>query len=203
MEASPTNSWKRIIPKWCFWTGGLLILLVLVSIFSLSIGSTSISLTSLAQILYSRFWALETKGVASTIIFQIRLPRLILGLFVGGALAVAGVIFQGLFQNPLVEPYTLGVSGGAALGVCLFVVLNCLQAAYLRYGKVPPASFRLVFYGMLLFFLAQVLTAFEHLELHLMWVDVLVVAIFLISQLMIFRGLKNENGNNSGIFHSV
>jgi iron complex transport system permease protein len=45
-----------------------------------------------------------------------------LGLAVGGGLAISGVILQGMFRNPLVEPYTLGISGGAALGVCLNLV---------------------------------------------------------------------------------
>lgn len=58
------------------------------------------------------------------ILFGIRLPRIILGFAVGGALALSGVILQGMFRNPLVEPYTLGISGGAALGVCLNIILR-------------------------------------------------------------------------------
>jgi len=55
---------------------------------------------------------------------DVRLPRIILGIAVGGSLSLAGVILQGLFRNPLVEPYTLGVSGGAALGVALSILLG-------------------------------------------------------------------------------
>ena len=51
------------------------------------------------------------------LIRQVRLPRIILGLTVGGALSLAGVILQGIYRNPLVEPFTLGISGGASLGV--------------------------------------------------------------------------------------
>jgi len=58
------------------------------------------------------------------ILFDIRLPRIILGFAVGGALSLAGVLLQGIFRNPLVEPYTLGISGGAALGVALSIVLK-------------------------------------------------------------------------------
>ncbi len=58
------------------------------------------------------------------ILIDIRLPRIVLGFAVGGALSIAGVILQGMFKNPLVEPYTLGISGGAALGAALCIILQ-------------------------------------------------------------------------------
>jgi len=67
----------------------------------------------------------EGRGTSEySILFDIRLPRIILGFAIGGALSLAGVILQGMFRNPLVEPYTLGISGGAAVGVCLNIVLG-------------------------------------------------------------------------------
>lgn len=59
-----------------------------------------------------------------SILIDIRLPRVMLGFAVGGALSLAGVILQGMFRNPLVEPYTLGISGGAALGAALCIILK-------------------------------------------------------------------------------
>lgn len=56
------------------------------------------------------------------ILFQARLPRLLLALLAGGALAVSGVLFQALLRNPLASPYTLGVSSGASLGAVLAIV---------------------------------------------------------------------------------
>jgi iron complex transport system permease protein len=58
------------------------------------------------------------------ILFDIRLPRILLGFAVGGSLSLAGVVLQAMFRNPLVEPYTLGISGGAALGVALGTILG-------------------------------------------------------------------------------
>ena len=58
------------------------------------------------------------------LISQIRLPRVVLGIAVGGALSLAGVILQGVYRNPLVEPFTLGISGGASLGVATTIVLG-------------------------------------------------------------------------------
>lgn len=63
-------------------------------------------------------------GIERDIIWRIRFPRVILGLLVGAGLACCGAVFQGLLRNPLAGPYTLGVSGGAALGVSLGVVLD-------------------------------------------------------------------------------
>ncbi|MBU1262224.1 iron ABC transporter permease [bacterium] len=97
----------------------LIIILFGVSILSLCTGSAAIPLKNIFDI------ALFGKGTTEySILFDIRLPRIILGLAIGGGLSLAGVILQGLFRNPLVEPYTLGISGGAALGVALSVVLG-------------------------------------------------------------------------------
>ncbi len=62
----------------------------------------------------------ETSGA---IFWQLRLPRVLLAVLAGGVLAVSGLAFQTLFRNPLAEPYTLGVAGGAALGAVLALQL--------------------------------------------------------------------------------
>lgn len=73
-------------------------------------------------------------GVSSLIITQIRLPRVIAALLVGGGLAAAGTGMQGLFKNPLADPYVIGTSAGAALGAALSFVF--LGGAFL-----PAAAF--------------------------------------------------------------
>ena len=87
------------------------------------IGSAGIPITKIISIL------LDGRGTSEySILVDIRLPRIILGFAIGGALSLAGVILQGMFRNPLVEPYTLGISGGAALGtsICIILKLNRL-----------------------------------------------------------------------------
>jgi iron complex transport system permease protein len=59
---------------------------------------------------------MRAEGAIANIIFNVRLPRIILAFFVGMALSVAGVVFQSLLRNPLAEPHLIGVSSGAALG---------------------------------------------------------------------------------------
>jgi iron complex transport system permease protein len=58
------------------------------------------------------------------IFFSIRIPRVLVALFAGGGLAVAGMICQGIFRNPLADPYTLGVSSGASLGAALCILIG-------------------------------------------------------------------------------
>jgi iron complex transport system permease protein len=65
------------------------------------------------------FYGLSSDDMGIVILYQIRLPRAALAVIVGGGLGVSGVILQGIFKNNLVEPYTLGISGGAAVGVAL------------------------------------------------------------------------------------
>ena len=70
---------------------------------------------------WNRFTQDET---ARTIVLQLRLPRVLLGVLVGSTLALVGAALQGLFRNPLAEPFTLGVSGGGALGASVAIALG-------------------------------------------------------------------------------
>ena len=91
---------------------GLLALLILTCFVALGFGSVDLSRSDL--------WGAEEEGgLASVILRDIRLPRILLGVLAGLALGVAGTAYQAVLRNPLAEPYILGVSGGAALGAIL------------------------------------------------------------------------------------
>ncbi len=106
-----------------YWRAVAISAAVAAAVFCLAplIGSTSIS--------YSRAFA----GVSPDheILFDTRLPRVILALLAGGALGVAGVLFQALLRDALATPYTLGVSSGASLGAVLAICLGWREAAHL------------------------------------------------------------------------
>jgi iron complex transport system permease protein len=72
----------------------------------------------------------ETDMTTDTIVLQLRLPRLLLGLLVGSSLASVGVILQALLRNPLADPYILGVSSGSALGVSVAVLFGIGTVAW-------------------------------------------------------------------------
>lgn len=73
------------------------------------------------------------------IVLDLRLPRVLLALFAGAGLAVAGAVFQGILRNPLADPFTLGVSGGAAFGAALAISFGFSGAAF-GFG-IPAAAF--------------------------------------------------------------
>jgi iron complex transport system permease protein len=100
-----------------------------------TLGSTPISLARVFD--RSIPWA---ENVDAQIFFVARLPRVLAGALVGSALAAAGVVMQALLRNPLATPFTLGVSGGAALGAMLAIALN-LDERVLGGAAVPAASF--------------------------------------------------------------
>lgn len=104
--------------KWIFFLAALLLLLVVAIIISLSSGEVKLSWIHLPEIFANK------ESIEYTVLTKIRIPRLILAISVGGALSLSGAILQGIYRNPLVEPYTLGISGGAALGVAIAIVFG-------------------------------------------------------------------------------
>lgn len=75
-----------------------------------------------------------------TILLQVRLPRVCLAALVGAALSLAGAVYQGLFHNPLADPYLVGVSSGAGLGATLAIYLG-VQLSWAGLGAVPLFAF--------------------------------------------------------------
>lgn len=99
--------------RWWAWAGGLVVLSLLLCGVGLSVGSTG----------WSPPWQAHDDPLAWQIAWDIRAPRCLGAWLAGALLALSGGIAQGLFRNPLADPYLLGSSSGAALGVALFLVL--------------------------------------------------------------------------------
>lgn len=75
------------------------------------------------------------------IAFRVRLPRVLLAAITGGGLAMCGVAFQAILRNPLAEPYTLGVSGGAALGATIAILVGTNALTIAGASLLPLAAF--------------------------------------------------------------
>ncbi len=106
--------------------GRLLLLLglpLLALLFSLTLGRYGLSLAALWRVLDGRASA-EEQMLVSTLIWHVRLPRVLAALLVGGALAMSGATYQGLFRNPMVSPDILGASAGAGFGAALAILLG-------------------------------------------------------------------------------
>ncbi len=89
------------------------VLLLLTVVFSLLVGSSTLSIMDVLLSLTGKGADADT---ASIIVWRIRLPRALLAAAVGGTLSLGGLVFQARLRNPLAEPYILGISGGAAVG---------------------------------------------------------------------------------------
>ncbi len=110
---------------WILFLSALLLLLLISVVISLSSGEVKIAWTQLHEILSNK------DSLEYTVLSKIRIPRLILAVSVGGGLSLSGAILQGIYRNPLVEPYTLGISGGAALGIAIAIVFGIHAAGFL------------------------------------------------------------------------
>ena len=124
----------------------LLAFLAGVSILSLLAGPASIGTTAVLKGILA---AIHFPGVSTpltdeerTILYSIRIPRVLLAGLVGAALSCAGVVFQALLRNPLADPYVLGISGGAAVGAISAIVIGL--------GSLPFGIPGLAFTGGLL-----------------------------------------------------
>ncbi|MCX7559534.1 iron ABC transporter permease [Sulfitobacter sp. F26204] len=120
----------------------LVVVLVAVSISSLATGASGTSLWGALQKLVT---GAPLSQMERVVLWDIRLPRLILGIAVGASLAVSGAVMQGLFRNPLADPGLVGVSAGAGLGAILAIVLGGLLPlgvmGFIGYWLVPLAAF--------------------------------------------------------------
>jgi iron complex transport system permease protein len=119
---------------------GLLAMLAL----GVGLGSVAIAPADTLAILGRRLLGLAIPqtwpATAETIVFDLRLPRVLSAMIVGFGLAVAGATFQGLLRNPLADPYVLGTASGAALGAAIAVLIP-VRIAVLEFGLVHGLAF--------------------------------------------------------------
>ncbi len=138
-----TSRWKLIVLL-------LVAALIIIVIVSLNFGSelrTPISFSDILAILGKRIPFLgdyiDLSSITpqqENIILIYRLPRVIAGVIIGAALAAAGVLYQGVFKNPMAESYVLGVSAGAAVGASI-AILSGISFAFFGLGLLQVAAF--------------------------------------------------------------
>lgn len=160
----------------------LLACFIVVFFGSFMLGKYPIMPDELIRIIASRFFDVQQTwpDAAENVVFQIRLPRVIAGGMIGASLAVAGVSYQGMFQNPMVSPGVLGASNGAGCGAAIAIVMGLsyysisamafvfgLGAVFLAYGisrvsKINPVL-AMILAGMLISSLFGSITSFVKL----------------------------------------
>jgi iron complex transport system permease protein len=112
--------------------------LVVAMAIGVSVGPADLTPAMVGEALLARLpWhpALSVPGIDVTIVWQVRLPRVVLGALVGSMLAGGGAAYQGVFRNPLADPYLLGVAAGGGLGATIIIISGAGQPL------LPPAAF--------------------------------------------------------------
>jgi iron complex transport system permease protein len=170
----------------------LLAVLVVSVIMATAIGAVAIPPQETFQIIISRLTGLwqnsEIPSTTKAIIWNLRLPRVLLGVLVGASLALAGVSFQGLLRNPLADPFTIGVSSGAAVGATIAILVQ--QTYHTGFTQMIPFS---AFAGALIamFFIYNLARIGGQVPVVTLLLAGVVVSSFLsavISLLMVFAG---------------
>lgn len=102
------------------------ILLIAAFFISLGIGRYALSPGMIIRIIAGRLFPIDVTWSRSveTVLFRVRIPRILAGILVGGALSASGAAYQGLFRNPMVSPDILGVSSGAGFGAAIAILFS-------------------------------------------------------------------------------
>lgn len=124
---------KRIIRVYLM----LLVLLAVMSFLSLAVGSVRISAADILAVLEGK----TENDMIRHILFDIRLPRMLAALILGGALSVSGFLLQTFFSNPIAGPFVLGISSGAKLVVSVFMILFLGQGLIMNSWGMVLAAF--------------------------------------------------------------
>jgi iron complex transport system permease protein len=135
---------ERRVFRWALILLVLLALTIVIAVIGMALGPSNIGPDKVVLILLSKVPVLGDH-IAKTwsqgdenIVLVIRMPRVLLGLLVGAALGLAGVTSQGVFKNPMADPYILGISSGAAMGASLVILIG-VGVGLFSYGIVAGA----------------------------------------------------------------
>lgn len=138
------------------WTISLLVALVFTLFVSVGVGSVSVPMVETWHIISNQVFgtSYEVSSMHRTIVWEIRVPRAILGMFVGAGLAVAGGVLQTLVRNVLADPYIIGINGGASTGAALAILFGA-GAAFGDYALQTCAFLGAAAASMLLYGVAR------------------------------------------------
>lgn len=124
---------KRIVRAYLL----LFVLLAALSFLSLAVGSVRVSAADILVALGGK----DGTDMTRHILFDIRLPRMLAALILGGALSVSGFLLQTFFSNPIAGPFVLGISSGAKLAVSIFMILFLGQGLIMNSWVMIGAAF--------------------------------------------------------------
>lgn len=173
------ESYSRFINKKIFFILFLIIFILLIAGISATLGSYNISISEVYSILLSGIFQ-TPETTEELVIWNLRLPRILMAIFAGIGLAAAGAVMQAILKNPLASPFTLGIASAATFGASMAIILGagiiggsylvvgnafffCLLAAFLVYGLAYFKGFTpetIILAGIGIMYLFSSLTSF-------------------------------------------
>jgi len=128
--------------------GGGLVLVTAIALVAVAVGTSGVGASDAAAIVLHRLFGIGSPtwpAASETIVWELRLPRVVGGMLVGAGLACAGTVFQALLRNPMADPYVIGTAAGASLGAVAALLvpglLPILAAGWLGLGLVQVFAF--------------------------------------------------------------
>jgi iron complex transport system permease protein len=138
------RGWAAVARYRSGWFAAAVLLAGLVALLAIARGSVEVPLDRVLRILVGQLPGVtvvpDWTASQAAIILQIRLPRVVIAGLVGATLALAGATYQGLFRNPLADPYLIGVASGAGFGATV-VLTTPLAGLFYAFGILPLAAF--------------------------------------------------------------
>lgn len=176
-----------------FWTASVLAI-SLAAFVSSGIGSFKTSYESILRLWASPFFPGLSTGIDETvryIVINVRLARICLAFLVGSALALAGTVYQGVLLNPLADPFTLGISTGAAFGASVAILLGLGSIHVFGVSILPAAAFA---GALLALYLVYVLGSTDG-RIHIVTVVLagVIVSTFLSAMINLLKSLNEES----------
>ena len=179
----PSSIHSRV-NRWLIILSGLTVLVLIIGVIALCTGAAGIDIQSIPHILMQGQTSAEY-----SILMRIRLPRILLGMAIGGSLSLAGTILQGMFRNPLVEPYTLGISGGASLGVCINILFKC----YVVIGIIAYPLFGFIGASLVIFLVYNLNRRNTHVRSNRMLLTGVMISYVCSSLVMLLMALSHSD----------
>jgi len=116
----------------------LIFFLIILSFLSLKYGNIKITFQDIFETIFYENFEYNSKAI---ILLEIRLPRIFMAIIVGGSLSVVGGVFQGIYKNPMADPFIIGTSSGAALGVSIALIFFSKFLSFFKFGLIGIFAF--------------------------------------------------------------
>ena len=131
------DAYKRGVRSRAVFNAALILVIPLLMLAATTLGAASVGpVESIRAALFPFFRFEEVTDLQKVVVLQLRIPRIIMAVITGASLGVAGAVMQGMLRNPIVSPYTLGISNGAAFGAAVAIAMGV--------GVLPIRSYLII-----------------------------------------------------------